>query len=247
MSDTRGGALRRNPNATLLAVQLLSILIFPFLDGDASALGRSLFSLLGLLVLVLAIRALNATPMFTWVGIVLLILTVADGVLGWTQPLHVWSDVLHILFYGYTTISLIVYMFRDDKVTNDEVFAVGAWFTVAVWTFAYAYSIIGLLSPGAFAAATPGPDRTWIELLFLSCTTMTSTGLSDVVPVCPARPLGRDDPADRRHVVRGDGGRPTGRDGPTPPRALRQRLTRGRETRPRGPGSRGRVSRMRVS
>ena len=73
-------------------------------------------------MLVLAIRAVNATPMFTWVGIVLLILTVADGVLGWTQPLHVWSDVLHILFYGYTTISLIVYMFRDDKVTNDEVF-----------------------------------------------------------------------------------------------------------------------------
>lgn len=182
-------ALRRNPNATLLAVQLLSILIFPFLDGDASALGRSLFSLLGLLVLVLAIRAVNATPMFTWVGIVLLIpaviITVADGLFGWTQPLHVWSDVLHMLFYGYTTISLIVYMFRDDKVTHDELFAVGACFTVAVWTFAYAYSIIGFLYPGAFAAATPGPDRTWIELLFLSCTTMTSTGLSDVVPVVP--------------------------------------------------------------
>ena len=32
-------------------------------------------------------------------------------------------------------------------------------------------------------AATPGPDRTWIELLFLSCTTMTSTGLSGLFTI----------------------------------------------------------------
>ena len=30
------------------------------------------------------------------------ILTVADGVLGRTQPLPGWRDVLHMLFYGYT-------------------------------------------------------------------------------------------------------------------------------------------------
>jgi hypothetical protein len=31
----------------------------------------------------------------------------------------------------------------------------------------------------------PGADRTWMELLFLSFTTLTSTGLSDVVPIAP--------------------------------------------------------------
>ncbi|WP_077349831.1 ion channel [Tessaracoccus flavescens] len=182
-------AVRRNPNATLLAVQLLSILIYPFLDSDRSTLGRSLFSLLGLVVLVMAIRAVNATPMFTWVGILLLVpsvvLTVMDGVTGWTQPVHMISDIFHLLFYAYTTISLIAYMFRDDKVTTDDLFAVGACFTVAVWTFAYAYSILNYAAPGSFVAATPGENRSWIELLFLSTTTMTSTGLSDVVPVRP--------------------------------------------------------------
>jgi hypothetical protein len=29
----------------------------------------------------------------------------------------------------------------------------------------------------------PDEDRSWVELLFLSFTTLTSTGLSDVVPV----------------------------------------------------------------
>jgi hypothetical protein len=40
--------------------------------------------------------------------------------------------------------------------------------------------------PGSFTAAIDAEDqRTWTELLFLSVTTLTSTGLSDVVPVRP--------------------------------------------------------------
>jgi hypothetical protein len=40
------------------------------------------------------------------------------------------------------------------------------------------------IEPHSFTAAvSPRADRTWMELLFLSFTTLTSTGLSDVVPV----------------------------------------------------------------
>jgi hypothetical protein len=40
--------------------------------------------------------------------------------------------------------------------------------------------------PGSFIAAiAPEAPRTWFELLFLSFTTLTSTGLSDVIPVLP--------------------------------------------------------------
>jgi hypothetical protein len=40
--------------------------------------------------------------------------------------------------------------------------------------------------PGSFTAAVdPEDQRTWMELLFLSFTTLTSTGLSDVVPIRP--------------------------------------------------------------
>ena len=38
---------------------------------------------------------------------------------------------------------------------------------------------------GSFIGAGPDGDRTWFELLFLSFTTLTSVGLSDVVPVLP--------------------------------------------------------------
>ena len=42
------------------------------------------------------------------------------------------------------------------------------------------------IQPDSFTAAVhAGADRTWMELLFLSFTTLSSTGLSDVVPITP--------------------------------------------------------------
>ena len=105
---------------------------------------------------------------------------------GLQQPLHLVSDIFHAAFYLYTCIGLIIYMFSDDLVTLDELLAVGATFTVAVWLFAYVYSIVQTVLPGSFIAAVdPEGVRTWMELLFLSTTTMTSTGLSDIVPINP--------------------------------------------------------------
>jgi hypothetical protein len=40
------------------------------------------------------------------------------------------------------------------------------------------------IEPGSFIAAVdPNGTRSWMELLFLSFTTLSSTGLSDVVPI----------------------------------------------------------------
>ena len=43
-----------------------------------------------------------------------------------------------------------------------------------------------MAQPGCFIAAVDADQpRTWMELLFLSFTNLTSTGLSDVVPITP--------------------------------------------------------------
>ena len=77
-------------------------------------------------------------------------------------------------------------MLADHEVTRDELFAVGATFTLVAWAFAYVYTVCQAIEPGSFTAAVdPSADRTWIELLFLSFTTLSSTGLSDVVPIKP--------------------------------------------------------------
>lgn len=182
--------LARNPSATLLFVQLGGILLYPYLEGPGDKLGTLILSLFGLVVLGLAVAAVRATPALTWVavliGIPTVALTVVDVFSGNAQPWHLVSDCFHAAFYAFTLAALLQYLFADDHVTADELYAIGATFTIGIWLFAYIYSICQTIVPGSFAAGVDTEaQRTWFELLFLSCTTMTSTGLSDVLPIKP--------------------------------------------------------------
>ena len=90
------------------------------------------------------------------------------------------------MLYFYAGYALIRYMLADHEITRDELFAVGATFTLVAWAFAYAFTVWQAIQPDSFTAALhAGADRTWVELLFLSFTTLSSTGLSDVVPIKP--------------------------------------------------------------
>ena len=93
---------------------------------------------------------------------------------------------MHALFYFWAASSMLGYMLSDADVTRDELYAVGATFTLVAWAFAYVFSALQQVAPGSFTAAVdPDAPRTWMELLFLSFTNLSSTGLSDVVPIMP--------------------------------------------------------------
>jgi hypothetical protein len=181
-------AAKRHPSAVLLAAQLLGVLLYPFMGESAT--GRAMLSLFSLFVLLLAVWALRTTPALTWVtillGIPVVVLTIMEGLNPTGRATMLWSSVLHAAFYLYTTVGLLRYMLKDRFVTRDELFATGATFTVVAWAFAYLYVAVQVIWPGSFVAAIDSSaPRTWVELLFLSFTTLTSTGLSDVVPVLP--------------------------------------------------------------
>lgn len=179
--------ITRYPCATLMILQLASLLVYPFLDGET--LGRAAFSVVSVVAVALAVYAVRGTPALTWVSIILgaplLVLTFVEAAV--PHPgVVLASGVVHALFYFYTAYAMIRYMFADDDATIDEVWATGAAFTVLAWGFAYAYSAVQIVWPGSFTAGVdPEAPRTWVELLFLSVTTLTSTGLSDVVPLLP--------------------------------------------------------------
>ena len=179
---------RRNPCAILLAVQLLGLLIYPFLGS--APLGRAIFGIFSVVVLGLAVYAVRITPALTWVALVLglpmVVLTVWEGFTPDNHAVALTSAILHAAFYFYTGIALLRYMFADDVITTDELYATGATFTVVAWAFAYVYAATQLIWPHSFTAAVHAADpRSWTDLLFLSVTTMTSTGLSDIVPIRP--------------------------------------------------------------
>ena len=177
--------LRRTPSAGLLLVQLLGILLYPWME--ASPRGRALFGAFGLLVLGVALRVVRRSPWLTWLALVLAAVVVTLFAVNTVAPhpgLPVAIATVESAFYFYAAGSLIAYMLQDWVATTDELFAAGATFTLLVWAFAYAYAACDALSPGSFSAPiNPTGPRTWMELLFLSVSVLSSVGLSDILPV----------------------------------------------------------------
>ena len=178
---------RREPSAILLAAQLGGVLVYPFMEG--SDVGQALFSVFGIAILGLVVLAVQHSPGLTWVGILLglpaTVLLLIQAITG-DDALLPYSSAFEAVLYFYAAYALIRYMLADHEITRDELFAVGATFTLVAWGFAYAFTVCQAIDPGSFTAALNAQDpRTWMELLFLSFTTLSSTGLSDVVPVRP--------------------------------------------------------------
>ena len=178
--------LRKQPSAFLLAVQILVILLLPVLED--SDWGRAVLSLLGLAAVVTAVFTVRATPALTRLSILLALPAAIFEV--WSlvddrEGIVVLAHCALALFYFYTAYALISYMFEDAWVTPDELFAVGACFTVLVFAFAYVYlAVQEIWSPSFTSFAGPG-QRTFLELIYLSAANLTSVGLSDVGPITP--------------------------------------------------------------
>jgi Ion channel len=178
---------RREPSAVLLAAQLAGLLLYPFMED--AGVGRALFSAFGIVILGLVVMAVRSSPGLTWIGIALgtpaTILLLIQAITG-DDALLPYSSALEAVLYFYAAAALIAYMLADHEITRDELFAVGATFTLVAWAFAYVFTVCQAIYPGSFTAAVePARDRTWVEFLFLSFTTLSSTGLSDVVPIRP--------------------------------------------------------------
>jgi hypothetical protein len=179
--------LKREPSAVLLAVQLAGVLLYPFMESRDG--GRALLSLFGIVVLALVVLAVRATPALGWIAVLFgapaLVLLAIQAMTG-DDALLPYSSALEAGLYFYAAGALIRYMLADHDITRDELFAVGATFTLLAWAFAYVFVVCQAIYPGSFTAAVePAADRSWLELLYLSFTTLTSVGLSDVAPIRP--------------------------------------------------------------
>ena len=177
--------LRTHPSAVLLAAQLVSVLAYPFFDEAAT--GRAVIGVVQMGVVLIALWAVRRTPALSWVAAVFgapaLVFTVLEAVHPGSDAVVLTSALLHAPFYFYVSYGMIRYLFHDDRVTRDELYATGAAFTVVAWGFAYLYAAAQVIWPGSFVGVEGSDQHSWFELLFLSFTTLTSVGLSDIVPV----------------------------------------------------------------
>src|SRR3954452_24315092 len=149
----------------LLLTQVAGLLLYPFMEDNFA--GRTLLSLFGIVVLWLVVLAVDRSPALTSVSLVLgvpaTVLLLIQAVTG-SDDLLPYSSALEAALYFYAAGALIAYMLADHEVTKDELFAVGATFTLVAWAFAYVYTLCQAIEPSSFTAAVnPGAERTWME------------------------------------------------------------------------------------
>ena len=145
------GKVLSHPSAILLVVQLLGVLVYPFMEQGG--VGGVLFEVFGALVLALAIWAMRDSRGPTWIAVTLAVVASALSIIDEIHPttgLEAASSVLHALFYFWAAGSLMVYMLADRTVTTDELYAVGATFTLVAWGFAYVFELLQTFQPGCF-------------------------------------------------------------------------------------------------
>lgn len=183
---------RHHPSGFLLAAQLLLLVLYAVYSDLPSQWG--LLNAIGGLILVLVVWVVDRSPSINWIAWVLAIpafsLSGLSAILD-NQTLLVWSSLFEAILYFYAAVSLIIYMLEDTLVTTDELFAAGATFTLLAWGFAYSYFVCQVLVPESFmVAGNLDKQLSFIELLSLSFTNLSATGLGDIVPVsAPARVL----------------------------------------------------------
>jgi len=174
-----------HPSAFLLAAQLLQLILYAAFEGMISQ--RSLINAAGLVVLLMVLWVVTSSARVQWVAWLIaapaLGLSLLSAIFA-TPALQAWSSLLEAILYFFTAGSLIVYMMGDNYVTTDELFAVGATFTLLAWGFAHAYLVCQIWAPGSILISTaPGREATFLELLFLSFTNLSATGLGDIITV----------------------------------------------------------------
>ncbi len=175
--------LFQHPSALLLIAQLLAVLAYPFLD--TSRAGSAVLGVISMVAVGLALWVVRSTPALTFIAVALgvpaLLMTVLEAALPGETWVVLTSALLHAPFYLYVFYGTIRYVFHDDRVTTDELYAIGAAFTVLAWGFAFVFVAVEIIWPGSVEPLRSGSGR-FFDLLFFSFTNLTSVGLSDILP-----------------------------------------------------------------
>lgn len=178
---------RALPSAWLLSLQGF-ILVLSVLSRD-DATYRTITWILGALILLIIAKVIRKTPMFSILG-----LTFVGGalvfsfmiLLGMNDPkIQIFAHCFEAAAYFSAAYGLLRYMFADRYLTKDELFAAGAVFTLIAWGFAFLYSVCQLLVLESFIKPGVVGLQSWLDLLFLSFSLQSATGLSDILPASP--------------------------------------------------------------
>ena len=164
----------------LFAALLLLFMSVPFLEETVS--GRFALRVTSLLVLVAGAAAISGSG--GSIVITLLLGLPGAGFLLLDQP--VAAQGFGAAFYFAITTYLLYYTLRRDVMTMDKLYGAAAVFLLLGALWSSLYSILLAFYPGALTLnGAPVTEAAPSTLLYFSIVTLTSTGMSDIMPVHP--------------------------------------------------------------
>jgi hypothetical protein len=110
-------------------------------------------------------------------------------------PRHEGQMVVHlaaVLFFGTAVAMVLRHLFERRAVDLDDILGTMCGYLLSAMAWSNLYSLIELVSPGAFLISAPDQPalQHWYErdslFLYFSLTTLTTIGYGDVTPVAPA-------------------------------------------------------------
>ncbi len=181
--------LLHRPHVLLVAFLVVMLAVFPLVER--SGLGRTLLNVLLVTGIVVALHRVRAprsgVRLITVLGFIAVAAQVVDET-WWPDQTELASALAQTAFYSVAAVLMCIYMLGDTRATIDELFAAAAAFMLLSLAWSMAFWCIEYLNPGSFVSAHPVlPNRrTWFEFLYLSMTTLSTTGFGDIVPVSSA-------------------------------------------------------------
>jgi hypothetical protein len=170
----------------LFSALLLVIMAVPFLEGWPR--GRIILNLLNLAVLVTGATAIGGLGSMV-IGVLLAVPAALCMMIGQAYEVRGWvvlSNAFSAAFYFITVSYLLSYALRRDVLTMDKLYGAAAAFLMLGGLWMYFYFIVLWFYPGAITLnGAPVSLLPPSSMLFFSFVTLTSTGMSDVMPVHP--------------------------------------------------------------
>ncbi|MBS3062337.1 MAG: two pore domain potassium channel family protein [Candidatus Diapherotrites archaeon] len=171
----------------LLVALVASILIYPFVEGDA--LGYLALALVFSVVLITGIYTVSHRRKDFLLGLALGVPAFVSNWLRFAWPLPeiiFLNHVFAILFYAFIIKSLLYVILHVKKVTNEVLYGAVAVYLLIAIAWGWVFSLLEFFIPGSFEILVgPGTGQPahWADLVYFSFTALTSVGFADVLPV----------------------------------------------------------------
>jgi Ion channel len=174
----------------ILGFLLLILVLAPVLQQETRPVMSRMLGLLGLLVPILALAAVDAPGRPRRVAIMLAALCLlanADNLAGFSHLPPQIGIALCVLFLAYTTVRMFAGVVASPKVTADVIAGALAAYMLVGLTWAFAYGLLETVRPGSIHGLGEGAAALdFPTLLYFSYITLLTIGYGDITPLSAA-------------------------------------------------------------